>query len=511
MNGDRDDLAVRSAVAFMWGTGGSIVRIFLQLGIQVALARLLGPAVYGVFAFGVLVVGLASYFADFGLAYGLIQKQNTTDDDVRFVWTWQCMLGVVIGALMFALAGPLAELFAKPETRPVFAWLSLVCMLNALTAPSTNLLKKTLDYRTLQVAQLAGYLAGYFCVGLPLALAGAEVSALIAAMVVQACVILVVQYARVRHPLGLRFWLPGGRAMLTYGATVLATNLVNWLLTSADKLMVGRLFPTHVIGVYSIAFNLVNAPAAAAYSNLQSVVFSAGARLQEDMQGLKSAFLRLLAAVIVGAFPLFALLAVGAGLAIDGIYGARWSEATPFLRIFAFAMPSLLIWGISTPVLWNTGRITLEVRMQVPMVLAWAAVLVAVASQPASVFALAAAVLLAARAAIMAVVAGRILAVTPGEAWRALSGGVAMTATMIGVTSYLLVPLASALQGPQLRLAVLLGSGASIYLLSIVLLGPLLLDRLLARAVTAMARRLPRRLARLVSIATREGVFTWPK
>ena len=57
-----DDLAVRSAVAFMWGTGGSIVRIFLQLGIQVALARLLSPEVYGAFAFGVLVVGLASYF-----------------------------------------------------------------------------------------------------------------------------------------------------------------------------------------------------------------------------------------------------------------------------------------------------------------------------------------------------------------------------------------------------------------------------------------------------------------
>ena len=326
VTGGRADLANRSAVAFMWGAGGSVIRIILQLVVQVALARLLGPQVYGVFALGVLVVGFASYFADFGLAYGLIQKLDASDDDIRFIWTWQCLLGAGVGATLLVLSGTLAQAFAKPEIQHVFAWLSVVCLLNALCAPSTNLLKKALDYRTIQFAQLSGYAIGYLGVGLPLALVGEGIHALVAAFVVQAAVVLAVQYAKVRHPVGLRFWVTGGTRMLGYGATVLATNLVNWLLSSADKLLVGRLFPAHVVGLYNTAFNFVNSPAAAAYGNLQSVSFAAGARLQDDPQALKSAFLRLLAAVMVVAFPLFAVLGVGAELAVTGIYGARWLD-----------------------------------------------------------------------------------------------------------------------------------------------------------------------------------------
>ena len=58
------DLGKQSVIAFSWGAGGSVVKIILQLGIQVILARLLGPAEYGLFALGVIVVGLSGYFSD---------------------------------------------------------------------------------------------------------------------------------------------------------------------------------------------------------------------------------------------------------------------------------------------------------------------------------------------------------------------------------------------------------------------------------------------------------------
>ena len=482
-----------------------MVRIVLQLGVQVALARILGPQVYGLFALGVLVIGVSSYFADFGLAYGLIQKQDTNDDDIRFVWTWQCLLGLLVAAAVWLSAGALASVFNKPEVQPVFAWLSLVCLLNALTAPSTNLLKKALDYKALQIAQLGAYLAGYLCVGVPLAILGYGVQALVAAMLVNALANLAMQYAQARHALGIKFTKPGGAKMLRYGAIVLLTNLVNWLLTSLDKLMVGRLFPAQTVGAYTTAFNLVNSPASAAYGNLQSVVFSASARLQGDAAALKAVFLRLLAGVFVTAFPLFAVLGVGSELGIAAVYGARWAEAAPFLRVFAFAMPCLLVWGISTPVLWNTGRQTLEFRLQLPMLGIWCLVLLAVASEPGATVALAAGVLFAMRAAVMAICAARILRVGAVEAGRAIAGGLLLTALMVA-GSFALLPLLARLPGnAQLHLCLLLAGAGATYLLALLALGPLLIDRALASTLRGAAARLPPPVARAVRAAAREG------
>ena len=102
----------------------------LQLATQVVLARILGPVEFGLFALGVLVVGISTYFSDIGLAYALIQKKSVNANDIRFVWTWQCFLGLLVSGAIFFSAGLLAIFFAKPEAEFIFRWLSLVILIN---------------------------------------------------------------------------------------------------------------------------------------------------------------------------------------------------------------------------------------------------------------------------------------------------------------------------------------------------------------------------------------------
>src|SRR2546427_8316734 len=82
------DLSQRSISAALWGASGSAAQLALQLGIQVILARLLGPEQYGLFAMAAVVILLSTFFT-ISLAYGLIQKRTVTDEDVRFVNFWQ--------------------------------------------------------------------------------------------------------------------------------------------------------------------------------------------------------------------------------------------------------------------------------------------------------------------------------------------------------------------------------------------------------------------------------------
>src|SRR5438874_920208 len=103
-------LALRSIRAALWGASGSTLQLALQFGIQVVLARLLGPEQYGLFAMAAAVISLGAFFT-YGVPTALVQKPALTDEDVRFANLCQVVLGTTVAAAVFALAGPAAAFF----------------------------------------------------------------------------------------------------------------------------------------------------------------------------------------------------------------------------------------------------------------------------------------------------------------------------------------------------------------------------------------------------------------
>src|SRR3954468_24647395 len=111
-------LALRSIHAALWGASGAVLQLALQFGIQVVLARLLGPEQYGLFAIAAAVISLGAFFT-YGVPTALVQKRTLTDEDVRFANLWQLLLGASVAAAVFALAGPAAAFFHEPRVAPV--------------------------------------------------------------------------------------------------------------------------------------------------------------------------------------------------------------------------------------------------------------------------------------------------------------------------------------------------------------------------------------------------------
>src|SRR5882762_8278823 len=162
------DLSQRSISAVFWGASGSAVQLVLQFGIQVVLARLLGPEQYGLFAIALVVITLGSYFAT-NVGFGLIQKRTVTDEDVRFVNFWQLSVGAVVAIAVFVLADPAAGFFSEPRVAPLIRAMSIVGLLQAAAGPSANLLNRDLDFKSIYLTSIASYAVGYGVIGIPLA------------------------------------------------------------------------------------------------------------------------------------------------------------------------------------------------------------------------------------------------------------------------------------------------------------------------------------------------------
>lgn len=361
-------LVSRSVGALAWASGGTAARMLMQITAQIVLARLLGPEQYGIFAIGAIVVGFSNFLSDVGLAYGLIQKDKVDADDIRFVVCWQLILGTVVAVSVWFASGWIAVSFGESRAQSVIGWLAFVCLLNALTAPALNLLKRELDFKRIQLANAASYFVGFFLVGIPLAVNGMQVGALVAAWLTQATLLLLFLFSAARHPMRPLLWYPQAAAQWRYAASVLTTNLLNWLVVNTDRAIVARAFGTHDVGLYSTAFNFVYAPGAGLAGVLQPVLFSAASRVASDRERLASAYSSALAMVFVTVVPAFATVAVLSTPLVSMLFGPKWAGAAPLCVPLALAMPMFVLLSISTPVLWTRDHITRELRLQIPVV-----------------------------------------------------------------------------------------------------------------------------------------------
>ena len=475
----------------------------MQVGAQIALARMLGPAEYGVFAIGATVIGFSAFFSEVGLAYGLIQKNTVGPLDIRFVFTWQIVLGVVVSAGVYFGSAALAGFFGEPRAVAVIQALSALCLINALTAPSMNLLKRDLNFKTLNLAQLASYAVGYLLVGIPLAMAGWQVWALVAAWLVQATLSAAWLYAATRHPLKPLLWYADARAQSGYGATVFVTNLVNWAIGNIDRILIARAFGSRDIGLYATAYNLLYNPSATLLGIVQPVFFSVSSRIADEPARIVVAYKSLVAATALLMLPVFVVVAAVPQTFIDTLYGAKWHDAGALCRPLALVMPMFVLFGLTTPLLWTSGRAAKEFQLQLPMALLWLLVCAWAATQSVVAVAWAVLALYSLRCAGVVAVATRAMGMTGADFWRSARGGLIVSAT-IGATLVLADTRLQGLPAWQ-RLGVDAALAAALWLAALRLL-PALLAPELATLFARFLGHMPGPLARQLGFLTRRGV-----
>lgn len=356
--------------AVKWNYAGNLGRAGIQFVIGIVLARLLGPEPFGLVAVASLILGLGALFADFGLASALVQRKDITTHDVRYVFTLQALFGLLLTLGLELFTGPIAAFFKRPDAVAVLHAMFLMFVIQGLGQTSFALLRRRLDFKLLQMSQLASYIIGYVAIGLPLAFMAMGVWSLVLAQLSQTMLATVIAYALVRHSILPTF---KGRTdgFLQFGLTVTLTNLNNWGLACLDTVVIGRMFPTAQLGLYNRAFSLVAMPAYNIVSSIQNVLFSASARMQDDRERLRRTYLTALGVIGLICLPMFLVVAAVARTMIAGVYGTAWLEAVPILVPIALAMPFSALMGLGGPVMSGAGRADFEMRIQFVSLLAY--------------------------------------------------------------------------------------------------------------------------------------------
>lgn len=483
-------LTSRSVGALKWGFIGVAVRIGLQLAAQIALARLVGPAGFGIVAAAVAVVFVSGIIVELGLGTALVQARHIGSTEIRIAFTRIMLSSIFIAGAVASSAESIATWYGNPQVSSVLRWMMLVVVVQAFSVVSLNLLRRNLDLKTIQIAQICGYLVGFPIVGVACATLGSGTWSLVAAWISQSVLEATILYLAVRHSVvPMLHW--NSTPMTRFGVRIAAANLVNLSNELIENAAIGRAYGTAALGTYSLAANLVRTALNQIMGSLQQVSLSFSARSQEDQRLLRQGYLSFLwlAAIIV--IPAFLSVGALAPTLVAGLYGDAWRDTIPLLVPLAFTMPMVCATVVGGSMLWGSGHVERETRVSTATAVVMLLVLTITAS--VSIVAMAWGVWLVnlLRAALITNAVRRLLCLSLITLVSALRGGFLMGSIIATLVFIADRAIAEVVCSAQLRLFFALSLGALLFMPTFLILLPAMLPPVLMEATTQLKYRLP--------------------
>lgn len=447
------------------------MRQALLLVMQVVLGRILAPQAFGLAAMVLVLTNFASVLVEGGFGAALVQRRTLEPRHIASVSALTRLMGLVIAAAV-VVAGPLiADFYSEPALRHLSPIVALAFAISGFGIVPQALMLRALRFRRLAVIDLTALICSGFA-GVGLALSGAGP----ASLAWQAVVFQVWKVSllwRSARPPSRPVEAQALRDLRRFGLGLLGFNFLNYWVRNADNVIVGRIFGSVSLGIYSRAYALMLLPVEQIGGALTRVMFPSFSRMGEDIGRVRSAYLRAVGVTALVTAPLAAGVGLCAQELVLTLLGPQWLPMVPLVRIFGALG---VVQGIVTTVGWlytSQGRTDLQFRWGVGAGLALLASF-AVGAWLGSVVRMAAAYAFVSGVLLTypaIAIPGRLVGISFGDVLRAVRAAlVAITGMAAGI-----VALRSALPAEwpvEARLAILVASGAVIYMLMLVVLRP---------------------------------------
>jgi lipopolysaccharide exporter len=346
-----------------WSYSGVAATVVLQIIASIIFARVLGARITGVFAFGLLMFPPFRFICEFGLGSALIQRPVLESGDIRSALSRSVALALCTSAAWLLCIRTLAGWMNQQQYVAALNCFALVLLCLPIQTICTSILTKRLDQKYLQMSALIAYAGGYLAIGAFGALHDWGVWSLVLGFVAQNLIATAILFTHTRPDLRLKFDRTSG-FLWRFGWRAAAINISNWLTSSLDNMAVAWFFGTQTLGIYSVAYGLVRAPADKIVSTLQNVLFPASVLAREDKERLTKGCIAALDAVFLLTAPAFCAVAVLAKTIVQALYGDDWYQASWVLPPFAFSMILHCITVIVSALLWGSGGVNRDLRVQ---------------------------------------------------------------------------------------------------------------------------------------------------
>jgi O-antigen/teichoic acid export membrane protein len=331
-----NNLRTVAAFGIKWTSAAMFLTSVFQLLQLIVLARLLTSDAFGLTSIIVVVAGCAQALGDVGIGNAIIQRQEPTKKELSSLY-WISILLSVLLCLVLLLSTPIVvHFYQEPRLTKLVYWYAPILIITAIGQQFQILLQKELQFNSIAKIDVVSAGAGALTAVIS-AINEYEALSLIWGQLATAVVksLLSILY-------GGKSWWPTFRCkyadLKSYARFSLyqtSERCINYFSANVDYLIIGRLLGPEVLGVYSLAYQLVVLPLSKINPIITNVAYPLFAKKQSDNSVLCRAYLEVVKLVSFICLPALLGLAIVAPAFIPVVYGSQWSSMVPLVQMLS--------------------------------------------------------------------------------------------------------------------------------------------------------------------------------
>lgn len=337
----------------IWLFGGTCFSAVLQVLQLSVLARKLEAHELGLLAIINAILAVAGVLQDMGMSSYLVHRQNITRREQSTIYWVNVSLSLCAGLLLILIAWPVAWFYHLPELVGLISLSSLnFLVLGHLSQYQAHFIKTKRMITLAKIEMGTKLLAFLSTVGMlyftSLTVAAAILGLFISAFTRILCMIY----------FGEKSWRPTWEfdkktffGAVHYGIYQLGSQTINQLRTQADALIVGKVMGAEMLGIYSLAKELILQPLKLVSPVINRLALPRFAEKQHEPEQLQKLFLKGTLAIMLFSSLMYLAIGVFSPVIVRILYGASHEQVYHLI-------PLMLLFGMLRPMGGLTGAIS---------------------------------------------------------------------------------------------------------------------------------------------------------
>lgn len=326
-----------ATVGAIWTVGGYFANQVLRLGSNLVLTRLLTPDLFGLINLVQTFVVSLAFFSDLGIRPGIIRSKRWQDPAfLNTAWTIQGIRSLIIWFITFLICYPLSIFYNEPRLIWLIPIVGFSLVLQGFQSTSIAILSRQLKISKLIILDL---IAQLFCVTVMITWAAYSqtIWALVAGVIVSALVQLVLSYRLETNKFNRFAWdREAVKEIFGFGSWVFLATANYFLAYQSDKIIIGKLFPIKVLGIYTIALSFSEIPRAILGKLSQSIILPLiSQNIDLPRKQLREKIQNKRIIIILAMIAILLCLCCFGDILITKLYDSRYHNAQWMLPILA--------------------------------------------------------------------------------------------------------------------------------------------------------------------------------
>ena len=347
---------------------GNAAASLLLLARNLIIARLIPVADYGIAATFAIAMTVVEMLSALGLQQQIVQAKN--GEDPRFqaaLQGFQVLRGVVSGAVLYVLAGPIADFLQVPQAAWAYRVMALVPVLNALVHFDIYRLNRQMNFAPMLWTGGVPALASVMAVW-PLSVWYGDYKVMLYAILVQAGLTVLTSHLVAER----RYWLVLDRAImgqsLRFGWPLLVNGILLFAVFQGDKLIVGRELGMEALAIFAMGFTLTLTPTLVLAKSVQNFFLPQLAGVTDDGPRFAHLSMATMQAVLILGLSIVVITVLIGGPVAYLLLGDKYLDLLPYLSWLAImqavrvakagpAIVALALGHTGNAMLSNLGRV----------------------------------------------------------------------------------------------------------------------------------------------------------